>query len=252
MAAIDYTILKNVWAEVMFKLDECIAAGPLAPVIVPSIASPNSGSIARHPDHMSTNCLTGGQPTIGVQRTQHTAIWNDLSYIHKQRTPQQQQHFQPAHAADCPPVVALDDVLEAFIPHELPRGLHAVQQHLCCQRAHDADSVPVVAFDDVLKAFVLHELHGGLHAVQQGQDGGVRGLPILVGLDHVLQVVVHPLQLGLLAHLQSLHTARCYGEMWAANHFGLDHVFQVVVDPFQLGLLAHLQSLHTACRVLLC
>lgn len=77
-----------------------------------------------------------------------------------------------------------------------------------CRRLSKAPAlhvIPVVAFDDVLKAFIPHELHGHLHAIQQGQHWCVGGLPILVGLDHVLKIIVHPLQLGLLPHLQRLH-----------------------------------------------
>lgn len=58
-----------------------------------------------------------------------------------------------------------------------------------------------MSLDDILKALSFHEFHGGLHAIQQRQDWCVGHLPILVGLDHVLEIIVYTLQLGILASL---------------------------------------------------
>lgn len=98
----------------------------------------------------------------------------------------------------------------------------------------------MVTLDDVLKAFILHELHGGLHAVQQGQHRCVGRLPILIGLDHVFQVKVYPLQLGFLAHRQSLHDSDNH-DKWQS------------VSCYQLDILLHPsaeQTVHGVCLVL--
>ena len=92
-------------------------------------------------------------------------------------------------------------------------GTHSAQQrrrgkasssgilNTSCAVHADHNHIPVVSLDDILKALSFHEIHGGLHAIQQGQDRCVGHLPILVGLDHVLQVIVYTLQLGSLASL---------------------------------------------------
>ena len=94
-----------------------------------------------------------------------------------------------------------------------------VSQHKRTFAEHELCPLPVVSLDDILKALSLHEIHGGLHAVQQRQDRRVGCLPILVGLDHVFQVIVHTLQLGSLAGLQCLHMQHtiCYGTQLSAG-----------------------------------
>ena len=123
-------------------------------------------------DHFVPLSISTGRLPVRLNVSIHTECYIDL-----------QQHFKRIHAR-----------------------ILGTQTGKSRQQAGFAETLtsPVVSLDDILKALSLHEGNGLLHAIQQGENRGVGGLPILVGLDHVFQVVVHTLQLGGLASLQCL------------------------------------------------